>query len=602
MVDNGSRDDDFAYLATLGGRFKLVRLSVNRFFGEGNNIGVEASRGRYVLFLNNDAFVTPNWLAPLIDTLETAPDAGGVGPLFLYPDDRLQEAGALIDANGIAVQVGKFPPFDPEDITRRRVVDYCSAACFAMPRALFDRVLGFDLIWEPAYYEDSDLGLKIAVAGHKVYYCPDSRVYHIENATSSDRRNAMRLDNIVEINRTKFLARWGDYLRAREAGDTALPAPKLADFTYRPTPADGNRPVAVIYSPYELIPGGGERYLLSVAVALKDSHLVYLATDAAYSTLRLGGLGRELELDLSFLRLITRDDIPRLPQIDVMIAMGNEALPHMPAYGRRTIYHCQFPFPMYPVTIAQRWGNLAGYQTIAVNSAFTAGHMARVMTGFHMPQPDIEIAFPPVAPILPEAVALSAQRGQSIVSIGRFFAGGHSKRQDVLIDALRLMHQRGSRAELHLVGALHPQAEHRQYLLELKQRAEGLPVHFHLNAAPDRLRALLAEASLYWHATGYDVLSELNPQRCEHFGISIVEAMSAGCVPLVVDRGGPVEFVRDGETGRTYASVEALAEMSLDLLAHPDRLTAMRRAGIAEAKRFTPDAFAARWQSLVQSR
>ena len=62
LVDNGSADDLVAQLAPLGVAAQLVRVGINRFFGEGNNIGFEASRGRYVVFLNNDVTVTPGWL------------------------------------------------------------------------------------------------------------------------------------------------------------------------------------------------------------------------------------------------------------------------------------------------------------------------------------------------------------------------------------------------------------------------------------------------------------------------------------------------------------------------------------------------------------
>src|SRR5215211_2765815 len=58
VVDNGSTAAEFFKLSEFPGEFHLLRLPVNRFFGEGNNIGVEASRGRYIVFLNNDAFVT----------------------------------------------------------------------------------------------------------------------------------------------------------------------------------------------------------------------------------------------------------------------------------------------------------------------------------------------------------------------------------------------------------------------------------------------------------------------------------------------------------------------------------------------------------------
>jgi GT2 family glycosyltransferase len=133
-----------------------------------------------------------------------------VGPRLLYPDGRLQEAGAFIDEDGVAVQVGKFSIYDKNDLSKYRVVDYCSAACFAVRRGTFDCVAGFDHIYEPLYYEDVDLCFKITSLGKHIYYCPESAVYHIENATSSEQRVKLSLNNIVELNKATFLSRWGD--------------------------------------------------------------------------------------------------------------------------------------------------------------------------------------------------------------------------------------------------------------------------------------------------------------------------------------------------------------------------------------------------------
>ena len=110
-VDNGSGAEEFDGIRVLGERLRLISLNENRFFGDGNNIGVEHAKGRYVVFLNNDCHVTPNWLQPLVATLQQNPLCGGVGPKFLYPDGRLQEAGAFIGSNGWALH-RHYPPFD----------------------------------------------------------------------------------------------------------------------------------------------------------------------------------------------------------------------------------------------------------------------------------------------------------------------------------------------------------------------------------------------------------------------------------------------------------------------------------------------------------
>ena len=92
LVDNGSAAEELAILRLrhAQGDFILLEVGENRFFGEGNNIGVDAAGGDYIVFLNNDAFVQPGWIEALSTTMRD-PYVAAVGPLFLYPDGRVQE-------------------------------------------------------------------------------------------------------------------------------------------------------------------------------------------------------------------------------------------------------------------------------------------------------------------------------------------------------------------------------------------------------------------------------------------------------------------------------------------------------------------------------
>ena len=224
VVDNGSSPDDVQNLVNAGPHLRLITLAENRYFGDACNTGAEHSKGRCLVFLNNDAFVTPDWLAPLIGVLDGCLDAGAAGPRFIDPDGQLQEAGGFIDETGNSLRVGQFKPYHPREEFERRIVDYCSAACLAVPKWLFAELGSFDPIYNPAYYEDVDLCLKIAAANRFVYYCPESTVIHIKNATSAHIWNAAELRQIIERNRRKFLSRWGNWLQAR-AENHEIPFP-----------------------------------------------------------------------------------------------------------------------------------------------------------------------------------------------------------------------------------------------------------------------------------------------------------------------------------------------------------------------------------------
>ena len=598
VVDNGSSADDFRALAELEEDFRIIRLSANRFFGEGNNIGAERSKGKYLVFLNNDAFVTEGWLSPLIDLLERDDTVGGVGPRFLYPDGRLQEAGAFIDEDGVAVQVGKFSIYDENDLSKYRVVDYCSAACFAVRRDIFDRVAGFDHIYEPLYYEDADLCFRIASLGKHIYYCPDSTVYHIENATSSEQRVKLSLNNIVELSKATFLSRWGEWLSARSANRNR---PHIREFS---VPANAPRSSSaslrniVFYSPYELIAGGGERYILSAAAAVSEGHHVYVATEESYSRHRLTALARQLSLDLSRIELIKRNEIPLLGEVEWSVMIGNEVIPAFPGFGKRNVYVCQFPFPLDRADLAARWGNGDRIEKIVVYSNFAKEHFVALQQRLKIAQKDLQVIFPPVTPV---PIKAGPKNGpMKVTLIGRFFCGGHNKRHDVAIDAVRKLVERGLSVELNLVGSVHAGAEHRTHLEWLKERARGLPVIFHTNLSREGIERVLGESQLYWHATGFGVDDAVHPEKCEHFGISILEAMSAGCVPLVCRNGGPIEFVTEQVNGFHYGSLDELVEKSHLLLERPDMLKALGGTARGAAAKYSQEAFDARWRELLE--
>ncbi len=592
IVDNGSRDEEIELLRANATLARVIPLGANRYFGEANNIGVEAARGRYICLLNNDAFVHEGWLAPMVRFLEDDPLAGAVGPRFLYPGGKLQEAGAIINPDGSTLQLGKgAAPNDPVYNSARQV-DYVSAACVLLRRDEFLRVLGFDLTWDPAYYEDVDLCLKLRLIGLRTFYCPQSSVTHIENATSADHRHGLRLDDIVAINRGKFLARWQEFLRMSGAE-----APNLIPPPAAPVPPIPDRPRVMIFTPYNITPGGGERYFLTIAEAFRGVAQVTLVTPQPFSRIRILTMGRDFGLQLDHVELLGLGDLYTHPAHDLAFVIGNEILPPVGRMATRNLFICQFPFPIEDKAYAKRvrpfWDD---YDMLLCYSDFVRGHVDATIRSLDLPERPVQILAPPV-PMLPIGRAKRAQ----ILHVGRFFAGGHCKRQDVLIEALRTLVAQGVETELHLAGSLHPEPEHRTYYADLVERAAGLPVHFHINCSAETLRILYAESRVYWHATGFGHDPETEPHTTEHFGISVVEAMSAGCIPIVFAAGGPAEVVADGVTGFLFHTVEELcARTRLLLLDTPrEALDGFAEAAANAAHTYNETTFKARVRTLA---
>lgn len=598
LVDNGSEAVHCDRVRPYLGPAQFLEVGTNRGFGEGNNIGVERAAGEFVLLLNNDVTVTPDWLAPLVGVMDAHADAGAVGVRLVYPDGVLQEAGAYLRADGTAYQRGKGERAETSAYDALEVVDYCSAAAVLVRKDIFLRVLGFDLCYDPAYYEDSDLCLKLEAIGFRTYYCPETTVIHHEGATSRDASLNQGLHNVVEVNRQKFLARWQDRLRAGPPG-TAV-APPLAECVAPPVPGTARVGAAAapalrvgLYTPYNILPGGGERYLLSIAEALQGFADVELVVSHPWSRLRLLTTARELGVDVGNIRPVTVAEARGQQPYDFFVAMGNEIVPPIAPLGKHNVFHCQFPFPVDKQTLAKRRGWLNGYGSIIVNSHFTRHHVRDQLarSGLDTSLP-VEVIAPPVVLLTKtDAVKLPV-----ILNVGRFFLGGHNKKQLDMVRAFkRIIDQgRGEGWALHLAGAAHPELEHREYLLKIIEEAKGYPIKIQVNPPLPLLRKLYYEASLYWHATGFDIDENRFPEQHEHFGITTVEAMSAGCIPIVVATAGQREIVQDGENGFLWRSLTELEDKTAHVIANfgTEEIRAMRANAVRRAGEFSSDAFA----------
>lgn len=224
VVDDGSQDDTPALLAQVSG-LRYHRRTANGGFIAACNDGAALAHGGFLVFLNNDTVPQPGWLDALLATFDTCPGTGLAGAQLLYPDGRLQEAGGVVFRDGSGWNYGRFgDPRDPRYAYLRRA-DYLSAAAIAVPRALFQRLGGFDARYAPAYYEDTDLAFAVREAGLATVYQPAARVLHDEGTSAgTDLRQGMKAAQVR--NREVFAHKWHARLAAHPAPGT-VPTPAL---------------------------------------------------------------------------------------------------------------------------------------------------------------------------------------------------------------------------------------------------------------------------------------------------------------------------------------------------------------------------------------
>lgn len=320
----------------------------------------------------------------------------------------------------------------------------------------------------------------------------------------------------------------------------------------------------------------------------------------ARGEVRVGGGGRPVHLDVDVVGRGSDHPVAMSLRTDTFVpdeagfAGGDSRRLGVPlssvqlGVGARAWLVARFPF-LDPSRASGHF--LDTYQDIVSISEFTRFWVTRRW------KRDSRVIHPPVAF---ETTAGTA-KAPLIVSVGRFFDQryGHSKKQLEMVQAFRTLCARGIEGwELHFVGGC--QQQHLEYLARVRAEADGLPVVFHIDAPGGELRELYDRASIYWHAAGFGENEQSHPERLEHFGISTVEAMGAGAVPIVIGRAGQREIVQPGVNGYHFETLDELVERTLLVARDPDLRARVSDAARQRAEEFSVGRFAARVRALVE--
>ncbi len=210
LVDNGSTDETAGLLARIDNAL-VISNRENIGFLQACNQAADRAKGDWLLFLNNDTQILPVFLSALLRAGESTAQCGAVGGRLILPDGTLQEAGSIIWNDGSCAGYGRGDdPFKPE-YSYLREVHYCSGACLLVKKRHFEQAGRFDEQYAPAYYEETDLCMKLREMGLKVIYQPAAALIHYEFGSSPSREQVRR---IHVRNMEKFHRKWARRLTA----------------------------------------------------------------------------------------------------------------------------------------------------------------------------------------------------------------------------------------------------------------------------------------------------------------------------------------------------------------------------------------------------
>lgn len=190
VADNASTDDSLSYLEAAWPQVKLVRLQENYGFARGYNEALARIDADYYVLLNSDVEVSAGWLEPMVDLLESNTNIGACQPRIrsYQQRDHFEYAGAAggwIDRYGYPFCRGRvFEKLEADTDQYNDVspVFWASGAAMFVRAKVFHELRGFDAFFF-AHQEEIDLCWRMQLAGHHVYACPTSIVYHVGGGT-----------------------------------------------------------------------------------------------------------------------------------------------------------------------------------------------------------------------------------------------------------------------------------------------------------------------------------------------------------------------------------------------------------------------------------
>ena len=208
VVDNASADDTPVFLrewAELHPNGRTVRNELNLGFSGGNNAGARQASGEFLVFLNNDCFVTAGWVGDMLRHFRLHPRLGLLGPVTNSSGNESVIPIQYKDVDEMAVKARAYTVAHRGERTRPAVLHFF---CVMLPRRVWEEVGELDEHFGRGLFEDDDYTLRVRQAGYETACAEDVFIHHHHSA-SFGRMSKEEYDCLFERNRAYFERKWG---------------------------------------------------------------------------------------------------------------------------------------------------------------------------------------------------------------------------------------------------------------------------------------------------------------------------------------------------------------------------------------------------------
>lgn len=304
--------------------------------------------------------------------------------------------------------------------------------------------------------------------------------------------------------------------------------------------------------------GGGENYILTLASCLSQRHDV---TVFWHDISIRNRISERFNIDLSRVNFAGGSDnrhtlLDRMwlaKKFQALIDVSDGSIPF--SLVDKTILIFQFPVPGITRAGVIQKTKLKTIDAFVCYSKFVKSHLDK----------QLGIDARVIPPGIDADQFRSGKKKPQILSVGRFTKANNTKKQEVLIDAFKRMCRKGYDTwHLHLAGGV--LAGDEEYVRMLTDLSRGYPITIHANIVLDDLLTLYSQSSVYWHAAGYGEDLNAHPERAEHFGITTLEAMASGCIPVVFAGGGQKELITHEIDGFLWNAAEELVKYTEQII------------------------------------